>query len=160
MTYNLNYAITLNKDDNNCIVYDSKSFDDNPIPITTIRIINLIENFIHSSVFEKVGIVEENSMNKNTDFKQNKYTYLKSLSGEAYIADVGKLQNEDSKSLNNFKESLVDVIKNIGQNISSDNFLDIKQIDNFSTLREIIEIRNYMMKITNKKKGYLFIINI
>ncbi len=155
MTYYLNYALHLEYDTAKNVVYKSEQFEDNPTPITTSRLEKIIEKLINSNEFTRVGIVEDK---KNDDSKKITNKNLQGLSGEAYIAEIKKLDNKESQFLDQLNLELVSLIQEISNNISRENFLEPRKFDDFSTLRQIVELRDYIMRfILNKTKGYLFI---
>lgn len=144
MTYYINFALNLKKDNSN-IIYNSELFADKPISITSPTVVKIIEEFIKG--FENVGIVEKEKGENN----------LQPLSGEVLIC---KVQDLDSKHLDKFKKNIAEKLSTCLSEITEDN-LDSEELTvPFSEAKELMELRNYLCDyvITKKKnfqKGYI-----
>lgn len=146
MTYYINFALNIKKDNSN-IIYDSESFTEQPILITTPVLIKIIDNFKEG--FEKVGIVD----------KDEDKSFLKPLSGEAFIYQVKDL---DEKYLNQANKHIAQRLSTCLSGITADNLYSEELTVPFSEVKEIMELRNYLLRyvITKKKnfqKGYMVI---
>ena len=144
MTYKINFALHLEKDNSN-IIYDSKSFEEQPISITTPIVVEIIEEFIKG--FENVGIVEKKQGGNN----------LQSFSGEALIC---KVQELNSKHLDKVNKDIAEKLSTCLSEITEENLYSEELTVPFSEVKELIELRNYLLRyvITKKKsfqKGYM-----
>lgn len=170
MKYTLNFSMKLEKD-GSYIVYNPQEFTEQPILISFPDIVSTFERFI--AKFEEVGIVDNLPIQKAQNDKKNrrdkvrsqkqlpeqksinKSITLKGLSGRAYIC---KSKDLDENVLNQFCSELTDYIHKFGSELSSKTFLS-KEIS-FSGLREVIELRSYLVKYTKDKQianGYLYV---
>lgn len=171
MTYRLNFALNLSIEshkDSSVVIYDPQAFADNPIPITTNTVSSIIKKIIIN--FEEVGITDrkdhlkkvepkgtENSTQNNSVSQNN--TNLQLLQGKAYICKVKKFK-ENETALNQICQEIVKSFKEKVENLSSENLLDQKY--DFSDMRELIELRNYLIRYVKSDKkmhldGYIYI---
>ena len=170
MTYRLNFALKLSREtqkDSSVVIYDPKSFDEKPIPITTNTVSSIIKKIIINC--EEVGLTDkkdnlnkvepkgtENSTKDNSVFQN--HTNLQLLEGKAYICEVKKLKKE---VLNQICDQIVESFKEKLENLSSENLLDPQNYD-FSAMQELIELRNYLIRYVKSNKpmyldGYIYI---
>lgn len=143
MTYSINFALDLEKDNSN-IIYDSESFTEQPIEITNSIVVEIIEEFRKG--FENFGIVEKKGENN-----------LQPLSGEASIC---KVQDLNSKYLDKVNKDIAEKLSTCLSEITEDNLHSEEITVSFSEVKELMELRNYLFRyvIAKKKnfqKGYM-----
>jgi len=156
MKYTLNFSLKLEMH-NSCIVYNGEGFADTPISISVPDVVKIFEHFIEK--FEQQGITEQPVTKTIPNEEKTKDTNaLTGLSARAYTCQVQKL---DETVLNNFCIELTEYLQKCCSEISK-SFLSEEANLSIAGLREVIEIRNYLVRYTKSKKkayqnGYLYI---
>jgi hypothetical protein len=175
MEYYLYFALNLRREDNN-VVYDKEAFADEPIRLSNPEINNMIacfiKNFDQVAIVEdkttdttkKVGLEKEEQLNQpDHDDNQSKVlitNFLKPVSGEAFICSK---ENIDQDYLNELYQSIKKYMERAISQISKENdFLSLNLNPIFSSLKEIVDLRNYLQRFVisdNKiyRKGFLYI---
>ena len=174
MKYTLNFSLKLERHDS-FIVYNSEAFTENPIQISVPDVVKLFEQFIET--FEEVGIIEqpasktipsEEKTQGTTVDHQEKLSDSKSVTGSTALiglsgkARICKSKDLDEAVIDQFCTELTKYLQMCFSKIS-DNFLSEEINLYISGLREVIELRNYLVKYTRSKttkyqNGYLYVV--
>ncbi|MCT7994079.1 hypothetical protein [Laspinema olomoucense] len=175
MTYNLNFAIKFKKE-GEYIVYDRDSFTQGAIRISVPDIVTIFDKFIQQS-FETTGLLdqppskvkdanlhqEEKVQGKVTVFEEQSVpkTTIQSLSGEVYYCQTKKIK--DTIAFQEFKNDLAEYLHKSLSRINSDNLLKEETNVFISGIKEVLEVRNYLVTYTTNsskkqyKEGYLYV---
>ncbi|MEH1943128.1 MAG: hypothetical protein V7L01_23305 [Nostoc sp.] len=181
MSYHLLFALNLEQQDSQ-IFYNPEAFVGNPVVISVPEVKKLIDCFIPN--LELVAVVEKEAAKKtskgkksNSDetkisesnldsepYKSKTNTLLREVAAEAYVRKVKDL---DKTSLEELCSGIAIYLTNNVTKISAESLLSMEINPVFSGLREIIDLRNYLLnfvKNPNKKKiyreGYIYIMNV
>ncbi|MEH2418744.1 hypothetical protein [Nostoc sp.] len=181
MSYHLLFALNLEQQGSQ-IFYNPEAFVGNPVVISVPEVKELIDCFIPK--LELVAVVEKEAAKKNSkvkkpnsdetkisesnlDSEQDKSqtnTLLREVAAEAYVRKVKDL---DKTSLEELCTGIATYLTNNVSKISAETLLLMKIDPVFSGLREIIDLRNYLLnfvKNPNNKniyqKGYIYIMNV
>ncbi|MCT7957859.1 hypothetical protein [Laspinema palackyanum] len=173
MKYTLNFALHLKKE-GEYIVYDRESFAEKPIGISVPDIVTIFEKLIQS--FETTGLLEQllpevqdanpdqeervQGEVKELDRQSSQKSHIKSLSGQVYYCQSQKLK--DSQAFHEFTKDLVQYLNSCLSKINADNFLKEDTSNLVSGIKEVFELRNYLIIYirTSKKQykeGYLYV---
>jgi hypothetical protein len=165
MKYLLYFSLSINRQ-GSCIIFDPAQFTEQPISLSIPELIKIFTDWIGK--FEEVGIIESPKDDKKI-YKNNKqhlssnltdsHKSLKGISGKAYVCKLETLKSED---LELFCDELARYWQECCSKISLENFLVEENNLYLAGLREVIEIRNYIVKyIKSKQKiiknGYIYI---
>jgi len=179
MSYTLNFSRKLKKDGAE-VIYDPKEFDDQPIRIKVPDVVKLFQEFIKN--FEKAGLVDQSSQ-KDVQSDETKIDEnvnvgnvvagetkspatttggLKALSGEVYYCQVKELNPE---AMTQFCTGLTEYMKKSFFNMTPENFLSEDTHGLVSGIKEVLEVRNYLVRYTQSHKksiqnGYLYVMRI
>lgn len=175
MTYLLNFALKLKKKGEH-IVYDQESFTQQAIGISVPDIVTIFDKFIQQS-FETSGLVEqppskvqdanphqeEKVQGKATVFedKSRQKLPIQSLSGQIYYCQTKKLK--DTEAFQKLKNDLTEYLHKSISIISSDNLLKEETNIFISGIKEVLEVRDYLVTYTTAssmkqyQEGYLYV---
>jgi hypothetical protein len=179
MSYTLNFSRKLKKDGTE-VIYDPEGFDDQPIRISVPDVVKLFEEFIKN--FEKAGLVEQSSQkdvqSDETKIYENVKSSnavagetkspatatgaLKALSGEVYYCQVKKINTE---ALTQLVTGLTEYMKKSFFKMTPENFLSEDTHVLVSGIKEVLEVRNYLVRYTQSDKkyiqnGYLYVMRL
>lgn len=175
MSYHLLFSLRLEQQSSQ-VFYDPEAFVGHPIVISVPDVEELVSHFI--SALETVAIVEKetpkknastklkgtedlekpriidvNNSSVNTDLNETIVT-LRPIAAEAYIR---KVQDLDKSAFNRLCSGIATYLSENLSKFSIDNLLEMELNPVFSGLREVIDLRNYLLtfvKNPNNRKNY------
>ncbi|WP_445626209.1 hypothetical protein [Nostoc sp. DSM 114167] len=181
MSYHLIFALNLEQQGSQ-IFYNPEAFVGNPVVISVPEVKKLIDYLIPK--LKLVAVVEKEAAKitskgkkpstdktkiseSNLDSEQDKSQtniFLREVTAEAY---VGKVKDLDKIYLEELCTGIATYLTNNVSKISAETLLSMEINPIFSGLREIIDLRNYLLNFVknpnDKKKyreGYIYIMNV
>jgi hypothetical protein len=172
MSYHFLFALELEQQ-NSQVFYNSEAFVGHPIVVSVPEVKELISQFILT--LNTVAVVEKETSQKGKETKGAKnnqpktadssplaleknlnetYPTPKLVAAEAYICKVKDL---DKVVLNKLCAGIATYLSGVLSKVSAENLLDMELSPVFSGLREVVDLRNYLLTFVenpNRKKKY------
>ncbi|MBD2001964.1 MULTISPECIES: hypothetical protein [Cyanophyceae] len=183
MSYHVLFASKLEREGTQ-VFHDPEAFEDDAVIISVPEVTELLKDFIKE--LEPVAIVEKDTpsnarptkavkvASKSADLSDDNasskekagkpFGSLRQVAAEAYICKVKAL---DKSLLERLCSKIAAYVTTALSKISGENFLSSELNTHFAGLREVTELRNYLIRFienrTNKKmfrEGYVYIMKV
>lgn len=183
MSYHLLFALKLEQQDSQ-VFYDPEAFVGKPVVISVPEVEEIVAHL--TSQLQLVAVVEKEVAKKDKNLKRVKFdsesevvsnpsliekdldqsaTVLRSVAAEAYICKADDLKKKGI--LSQMSSKIADYLTKSYSEISSKDLLEEDLTPVFSGLKEVIDLRNYLLTFVensgNKKmyrEGYTYIMII